>query len=138
MSTAYSGVEGTVEVTVDGTPDTVTDMDVTGHSVDVEDGGFEATTTADGGWQDMHDAIAKASGSFDFFFNPAKNPTSAVVGLMPHSGIYPNLKLKVGGGKFLTGQIKPTKLSFKSAVKEGITLTCSFESKGMWTMPTSP
>ena len=133
MSTAYSGILGNV---LSG----ATDMDVKEWSADVETADIDTTTTGDAGWSDSIDRPTKISGSFDFFYNPAKSPFRAVANLMPGaprtSGTYPTLTLKTGGGDQLSGTARITKLSKKGAVPEGIMYTASFTSKGIWTVPT--
>ncbi len=129
MSTAISGFKGKV---LSGS----TDMDVSGYSYEFDNGGFDSTTTADAGWEDTNNGSNKISGSFDYFFNPAKNPWGAVANLAPNSTTYPTLKLYCDDDKFATGLAKITKQSVKSATKEGITMTASFVSKGVWSLPT--
>jgi hypothetical protein len=128
MSTAYSGVDGKAAFAS-------IDVDVTGFTADVEDGGFDATTTADAGWEDMLDSTRKVSGSCDLFFNRAKNPFASPLLLFSRPSVYPTLRLDCGGTKYLEGMAKITKVSFKSAVKEGITMTISYTSRGAWTLP---
>jgi hypothetical protein len=132
MSYAVSGVDGKV---LSGS----TDMDVQGYSVDVEVVEIDTTTTADGGWEDAIDGTIKVSGSFEFFWNPTKNPFNSLINLMPGAGaltgIYPTLKLNLDGTNYLQGTAKINKLSLKSATKEGKMFTATFRSKGAWTRP---
>lgn len=127
MSQSYSGLDGTV--TAAGT-----DMDVTGFTADVEQATYDSTTTGDAGWEDVGYATQKVSGSFDFFFNTSKNPYAAPQSMLNRTPVA--LVLAHGGGKTLSGNAAVTKLSVKSATKEGITMTASFTSKGVWTLPT--
>lgn len=130
MSQAYSGVNANV---VSGT----LDMDAQGWSADVEVSTFDSTTTADSGWEDTTAATKKVSGSFDFFWNPAKKPSGGTANLTP--GSTPTLTLYVNKvasvGDTLVGVGLITKLSLKSKVKDGFLLTASFTSKGVWTLP---
>jgi hypothetical protein len=126
MGIAYSGVEGTVLIGA-------VDMNVTGYSVDVEFGTFDATTTGDAGWQSMKRAIKKVSGSFDFFHDTSKNP---YVSPLDVDATTPTLTFGLGNSKTLTGPAIITKISKKSEVKDGIKYTASFESDGAWTFPT--
>lgn len=129
MSTAYSGVDGTVTAQS-------TDMDVSGFSADVEAEELDTTTTADAGWEDAIDGVKKVSGTFDFLWNPSKNPFSTIIALMPGGGTYPTLTLKLSTGETLSGVAKINKLSVKSAVKgQPKTFTATFRSKGAWTLP---
>lgn len=113
------------------------DMDVTGGTFDVETTEIDTTTTSDGGWEDSIDGPKKVSGSFDFFWNPSKNPFSAVQKLNPGASatVFPTLKLYIDDTNFATGTARITKLSKKSATKEGVMFTASFVSKGAWTLP---
>jgi hypothetical protein len=127
MSTAYSGVIGIV--TSGGV-----DMQVSGWSADVEQTTFDATTTADMGWQSVKPAIKKVSGSFDFFFNTGINPYDSAQNMF--NGVPVALALTTATGKTLAGNAVVTKLSHKSDVKDGIKMTASFDSDGVWTLPT--
>lgn len=129
MSTAYSGIDGTVL-------SQSTDMDVTGWSADVEAEEIDTTTTADAGWEDAINGCKKVSGSFDFLWNPSKNPFNSVIAMMPGSGLYPTLTLKLSTGQTLSGTAMIQKLSLKSAVKgQAKTITATFRSKGAWSVP---
>lgn len=126
MSTAISGVLGTVK---SGS----TDLDVSGFSFDYEVTTFDSTTTADGGWEDETGAAKKISGSFDFFYNVSKKPTGASVNIVP--GATPTLYLQATTGEVFSGLGLIKKLSIKSKVKDGVTVTASFVNKGVWTVP---
>jgi hypothetical protein len=128
MSAAFSGEAGTVTANA-------VDMDVTGWSVDVEVNTIDTSTTAEDGWEDAIYGLRKVSGSFDFFYNTSKRPTGASAGLMPGATSYPTLTLQLTTGETLSGSAMITKLSIKSAVKDGTTVTASFTSKGAWTLP---
>lgn len=123
----FSGVDGTVFLSS-------VDVEVTGFSFDVDDPGFDTTTTAGEGWTDEADALRTVSGSFDAFFRIDKNVFS-MGQLYQRPSVYPDLLLNCGGGKFASGQARIGKTSVKSSTKEGITLTCSFKSKSAWTLP---
>lgn len=112
-----------------------TDLDAGGWSADYEVDTFDSTTTADGGWDDETAATQKISGSFDFFYNPAKKPTGAAQGLIP--GSTPTLTLWVNnpGGDSFTGKALIKKLSLKSKVKDGFLVTATWTNKGVWTVP---
>lgn len=125
MSAALSGVLGIVKVGA-------VDCDVQGWSADMEVETFDSTTTADAGWCDTTAAAKKITGSFDFFYNVTKKPTGSL-GLSP--GATPALILQATTGETFTGTGLITKLSVKSKVKEGFTVTASFENKGPWTYP---
>jgi hypothetical protein len=127
MSTAISGVLGTVK-------SGAVDLDVSGFSFDYEVETFDSTTTADGGWSDETGAAKKISGSFDFFYNTSKKPTGASANLIP--GATPTLYLQATTGEVFSGLGLITKLSLKSKVKDGVTVTASFTNKGVWTTPT--
>ena len=128
MSTAYSGVQANVQ---SGS----LDMDAQDWSADVEVSTFDSTTTADAGWEDTTASTKKVTGSFQFFYNPAKKPTGATANLTP--GATPVLTLYVNktGGDNLTGTALILKLSLKTKVKDGFIVTASFTSKGLWTLP---
>lgn len=134
MSYAVSGSDGKV------TSNTV-DLDVKGYSVEVDSAEIDVMTTADLGWDDVIDGPITAKGTFDFFWNPSKNPFGSVLGLMPGApllgGSYPTLKLRLDSGNFIQGPAKISKLSLKSEVKGAKMFTCSFRNKGPWTVPTS-
>jgi hypothetical protein len=128
MSQAFSGVQANVQ---SGT----LDMDASGWSADVDTSTFDSTTTADAGWEDTTLATMKVTGSFDFFYNPAKKPTGSTANLTP--GMTPTLTLFVNktSGDSLVGVGLITKLSLKSKVKDGFMVTASFTSKSAWTLP---
>jgi hypothetical protein len=129
MGVAYNGLDGTVV-------SQSTDMDVTGFSADVEAEEIDATTTADNGWEDAIYGSKKVSGTFDFLWNPAKNPFNAVIGMMPGNTSYPTLTLRLSSGETLSGLAMISKLSIKSAVKgQPKTFTATFRNKGQWSMP---
>lgn len=128
MSSAFSGVLGTVR---SGS----LDMDVHGWSADVDVSTFDATTTADSGWEDTAPATKKVSGSFEFFYNLSKKPTGATANLLPGALPVPTLTFQVTTGEVLTGPGLITKLSLKSKVKDGFVVTASFTSRGAWTLP---
>ncbi|HXS24478.1 MAG TPA: hypothetical protein VN719_09625 [Gemmatimonadales bacterium] len=133
MSTAYSGKDGKV---FSGS----TDMDVEGWDADVESPDIDVTTTADAGWEDAIEGPIKVSGTFDFLWNPLKDPFNTVVNLMPGAallgGTYPTLKLQIdANNNYLQGTAKITKLSIKNKVKDAVRFTASFRSKGAWTRP---
>jgi hypothetical protein len=128
MSTAYSGTEANVKVAA-------VDLDVQGWTADVSVSTFDSTTTADGGWEDETATVSKIEWSFDFFYNPSKSPGS--LGIIPgqtltNMTLYVNLTddVKLQGN----GLVK--KLSYKSKVKDGFTVTASGTGKGEWTLPT--
>lgn len=126
MSIALSGVNGKVR-------SGVTDMDVSGWTIDPEVETFDSTTTADAGWESTTAAAKKISGSFDFFYNTAKKPTGATAGLTPGSTVA--LALDVQSGETYSGNALITKLAIKSKSKESITVTASFKNVGAWTYP---
>ncbi len=130
MSYAVSGVGSKV---LTGT----TDMDVVSGAFDVETTEIDATTTADGGWEDSIDGPKKVTGSFDFLWNPSKSPFSSVQRLMPgaSASVFPTLKLYIDADNFATGTARITKLSKKAEVKGAVMFTASFVSKGAWTLP---
>lgn len=133
LTVAYSGVDG--KVISDGT-----DMDVKQYDVKVADPGFEASTTAGEGWTDKLDALRTVSGSFDFFFNVAKNPFGAVMKWFTRGpNKYPLLIFQLGGSEVgtpaMSGMAKILEVTVKSVVTEGITFTATFESRGTWTLP---
>lgn len=130
MSYAVSGVGSKV---LTGT----TDMDVVGGTFDVETTEIDSTTTADNGWEDSIDGPKKVSGSFDFMWNPSKNPFSSVQALQPGRSTtsFPTLKLYIDADNFATGTARITKLSKKGTVKEGVVFTATFVSKQSWTLP---
>jgi hypothetical protein len=135
MSQAYSGVNGIVTSTPSG--GSPVDMDVTGWSADVEAGDIDTGTTADEGWADSIDGEKKVSGSFDFLWNPLKNPFGALQALTPGQGLYPNLALALTTGDAIAGRARIQKLSPKGgSAKDGVKFTATFTSKGAWTLPT--
>jgi hypothetical protein len=110
------------------------DMDIQKWNADVEVGVIDSTTTSDGGWESAIGAAMKISGSFDAFYDTTKKPTGATANLMV--GSRPTLTLQITTGEVITGVALITKLSFKSAPKEGTTYTASFQSGGgAWTLP---
>jgi hypothetical protein len=129
MGVAFSGEKGTVTAGA-------VDMDVTGWSADMEVNTIDTSTTAELGWEDAIYGLRKFSGSFEFFYNPAKRPTGASAGLLPGSTTYPTLTLLATTGETFTGSAMITKLSFKSKVKDAFAVTATFTSKGAWTLPT--
>jgi hypothetical protein len=130
MSTAYSGVDGTVTIGA-------VDMDVRKHEFTVKDDGFDSTTTADAGWSHMTDSIRMVEGSMEFFFNTSKNPFATPMTLFARPSVYPTLTLNIGGGKSASGPAKIKELKITSEVKDGILMSCNFTSRGAWTLPTS-
>src|SRR5882724_10725997 len=125
MSTALSGINANVFIGA-------TDVDASGWSADFEVDTFDSSTTADAGWADTTASQRKISGSFDFFYNPAKKPNS-----MMKEGDTVALVLWVdepGGDKF-SGNALITKLSYKPKTKEGFGVTASFVNRGPWIMP---
>jgi hypothetical protein len=128
MSQAYSGVASNI---FSG----ATDVDGSGWSIDYEVSTFDSTTTADLGWEDETSATQKITGSVDFFYNIAKKPTGATINMTP--GATPTLKLwiNVTGGDFFQGKGLIKKLSIKQKTKDGVMVTASFTSKGVWTVP---
>lgn len=129
MSQAYSGVGGNAFT---GT----TDLDAKGWNVDHTVNVFDSTTTADAGWDDETAATQRIEGAVDLFYNVAKKPTGSTANLA--AGSTPTLKLYVNmpANEFLTGKALIKKLSLKSVVKEGFTVSASFVNKGPWTLPT--
>jgi hypothetical protein len=128
VSQAVTGQDGTV---LSGS----TDMDVTGFTADIEVGDVETSTTAEQGWEDSIDGLKKVTGSFDFLYNPAKSPFSALANLLPGSGTYPVLTLRATSGQLYHGTARVSKLSLKSEVKDAKKFTATFTSKGAWTFP---
>ena len=126
MSIALSGVNGKVRAGV-------TDMDVSGWTIDPEVETFDSTTTADAGWESTTAAAKKISGSFDFFYNVSKKPTGATAGLTPGNTVA--LALDVQSGETYSGNALITKLAIKSKAKESITITASFKNVGAWVYP---
>lgn len=135
MSYATNGTDG--KVTSNGT-----DLDVTGYTLDLDAPVIDTTTTGDAGWEDNINGPIKASGTFDFLWNPSKNPFGSVIGMMPGAyflgkiGDYPTLSFRLDSGNFATGKAIITKLSLKSEVKGTKKFTASFQNKGAWTVPT--
>lgn len=128
MSTAYSGVGGTVKVGA-------LDADVQGYNFDYSVNTFDSTTTADAGWDDETPATQRLEGSFDFFYNKAKKPTGAM-GITPGTTVAAlTLNINETDGEAFTGKALIKKLSVKSKTKDGVTLTASFVNKGPWTIP---
>lgn len=129
MSFAYSGVQGNV---LSGAIDT----DMSKWDLKHEINTFDSTTTGDAGWDNTTASTQKISGSFTFFYNPAKFPYGTL-NLAP--GATPTLKMFINetSGNFFTGVGLITGLSFSVAVKEGIPVTASFVNKGPWTLPTT-
>ncbi len=127
MSQGYSGVEGNVLVGA-------VDADTMGWQADYEFNTWDATTTADGGWDDTGLATQKLSGSFDILYNKDKTPFGGI-GLA--SGAIVGLKLYINksDGVFLAGNGKIIKLSLKGTLKEGRVVTCSFVNSGAWVLP---
>lgn len=128
MSTSYAGSEAIVKV---GS----TDIDASGWSADVEVSTYDTTTTADAGWDDVNAGTKKITGSVDFFYNVAKKPTGASIGLSPGTTVALTLYINIDDDEKLTGNALVTKLSFKPKVKEGFPVTFSFQNKGVWTLP---
>ena len=130
MSQAYSGAYANV---ISGT----LDMDCEGWDADVETSSFDSTTTADDGWEDETASTKKVSGTFEFFWNPAKKPTGATAALTPGSVVSLTLYINklVDPGDTLTGSALIKKLGLKAKVKDGFLCTASFTSKGQWTLP---
>ena len=114
-----------------------TDMAASGWTLDPEANTFDGTTTADLGWDNNFAATSKASGTFDFFYNPTVRPTGSSAGLTP--GLTATLTLYVNKSLYpsetFSGSALITKLSLKSKVKDGFMVTASFVSKGAWTYP---
>jgi hypothetical protein len=129
MSTAYSGVDGTVTVGA-------VDMDVRKFDATVKDDGFDSTTTADAGWSHTSDSIRMVEGSLECFYNTSKNPFVAPMTFFARPSVYPTLTLNCGGGDSLTGVAKIKEVKIASEVKDGIILNISFTSRGAWTLPT--
>lgn len=136
MSKALSGYGGNV---LNGT----TDCDVQGWALTYATNTWDATTTADGGWDDTAPGTRNAKGSFDFLFNPDKQPHVATdaaedpgLGLNEGDTIVA-LKLFVDktGNLCHQGRALISNIQTKSVTKQGITLTASFESRGPWYKP---
>lgn len=127
MSQGYSGVDGKVYVGAN-------DADTMGWSADPEANTWDSTTTADGGWDDTNASTKKLSGSFDILYNKAKKPFGTL-GLTQGAIVTLFLYISHTDGDNLTGSALITKVSIKGKVKEGIILTVSFVSKGIWTLP---
>jgi hypothetical protein len=130
MSTAVSGVNSKVFTGL-------IDMDVIGGSFDYGTEDIDTTTTADNGWADSIAGIKSVTGSFDFFWNPAKTPYTSVTGLAPGASatVFPTLKLYIDADNFLMGVARIQKLSCKKTVKDGVIMTATFVSKGQWQLP---
>lgn len=112
------------------------DLDSSGYSIDIEVGTFDSTTTADLGWEDETATTKKVSGSFDFFYNVLKKPTGATINIVPGTTIASLVLWVVNpGGDSFSGKALIKKLSLKEKTKEGYTVTASFTSKGVWTLP---
>jgi len=131
MSSNYSGVDGVVEV---GTQD----AEVSGWSADVSVNTYDSTTTADSGWDDTSPATKRVEGSFDFLWSKTTPPTGATLGLAVGSAVTLHLYVNKTASVELTGSALITKLSIKSAVKDGVKVTASFVGKGVWTLPADP
>jgi hypothetical protein len=129
MSQAYSGVQGNV---LSG----ATDVDMSKWDLKHETNSFDSTTTADAGWDDTTSSTQKVSGSFTFFYNPSKYPYGTI-GLAPQSTPTLTMYINKTAGNFFRGTGLILGLSFGVAVKEGIPVTASFTSKGVWTLPTT-
>ena len=124
---AYSGVEGTVTIGA-------VNADVTGFTFDVEAVMIDTTSTADGGWEHAIAGPKKVSGSFDFHYNRSKKPFAAGgLNLVPGTAVTPTFALSTG--ESATGPAIVSKVSIKSATKEAIKGTCTFQSTGAWTLP---
>lgn len=128
MSQGYSGVEGNVFAGAN-------DVDTMGWSADLEYNVWDATTTADGGWDDTGLATQKLSGTFDILYNKDKTPFGTL-GLANGQVVAMKLYINKTDDVKLTGNGKITKLSLKGNLKEGRIVTCSFVNSGSWTLPT--
>lgn len=135
MSTAFNGQEGNVFVGTFGsnTPGVGTDMDVDKWTADVEANTIEVSTTADGGWHDEICGLKKVTGTFEFFYNTAKRPTGASVGMTPSSFVF--LTLQLESGEVLSGNALITKLAISSQVNGATKVVASYVNKGPWTLP---
>ena len=117
---AYSGVEGNIITEVGTSAGGTT---IPGGDVDVkqkwdikyEVNTFDKTTTADAGWDSTGCATKKVSGSFTFFYNPAKDPAT-VLGV--DTGQFPDVKMYINktDNIFFSGQALITGLSYSVAV----------------------
>lgn len=124
---AYSGVEGTV---LSG----AVNADVTGFTFDAEAVMIDTTSTADAGWEHAIAGPKKVSGSFDFHYNRGKKPfASGGLNLVPGTSV--TLSLALSTGETATGTALISKTSIKSATKEAIKGTSTFQSVGAWTLP---
>jgi hypothetical protein len=128
MSQAYSGVGGNVFTGA-------VDLDAKGWNIDYTVNVFDSTTTADGGWDDETAATQRIEGTVDVFYNILKKPTGATAGLTPGSTPTMKLYVNLAANEFFTGKALIKKLSLKSVVKEGFTVTVSFVNKAAWTVP---
>ena len=128
-SVAYSGIQSNV---LSG----ALDMDCATWKAVHKINTFDMTTTADAGWDNIGSSTQNITGSFDFFYNPAKYPYGTA-NLGP--GSTPTLKLYVNqaAGNFLTGTALILELSFGIQTKDGFKVTASFQNKGPWTLPTT-
>lgn len=128
MSTAYSGYDGVV---MSGG----TDLEVKEYTLSAKTSSIDITTTSDAGYTNSLPGPVQVTGKCTFFYDEAKRPTGALVGLMPGATTDPVLKFFVGGGDFITGTARITGLNWKSGVKDAIEVEAEFENKGPWTFP---
>jgi hypothetical protein len=109
---------------------------VTGGTFDVKTEDIDTTNTEGQGWQDSIDGTKVITGSFDFHYDPNKSPFSDITKLLPGRSTteFPTLTLYYSATEYWTGPARVQTVSVKSAAKsDGITMTVSFTSKGLWT-----
>lgn len=135
MSAAFNGQAGNVFVGTFGgnTPGSGTDMDVDKWTADIEVNAIEVSTTADGGWHDEIGGLKKVSGTFEFFYNTAKKPTSGSIGMTPGSFVF--LTLQLESGETLSGNAFVQKLAIASQVNGATKVVASYTNKGPWVLP---
>lgn len=130
---AYSGLLGKVRIVV-GAEDPV-DAEVSGFSMDPEVDTIEVNTTGSRAKKRIK-GHTDNTGSFDFYIWKPRNPFSVLMGLSPGAAENPVLEIDMGPGLTATGEAIIKKLSIKSATKDAITGSATFEASGDWTYPT--
>lgn len=137
MSKALSGYGGNVK-------NDAVDCDVQGWAATFAANTWDSTTTADEGWDHTSTSTRNVKGTFDFLWNPDKQPhvptdEAEDPGLGLYEGaVVPKLKLYVDAGTaalFYQGGAVITQVAIKSVTKAGITITASFENRGKWYRP---
>lgn len=127
---ALSGVEGKVKVGV--SPDQI-DMDVKKWNFKAEVAEVDTTTTAHAGWSNTDGWVKSGKGSFDFFYEEAKNPFATAQGLKPGSVF--DAELIISANDKLSGKGLVTSVDITSMVKGAIEGVINFSTRGAWTYP---